>query len=133
MGGDVELDDSARAHFHDYEDIQDAKAGRHHGEEITGQNGLCLIADKGHPTLRRGPARWSWLGRHVTPDRSRRYSNPQFQQQFSGDTLLAPSHVGLGHFDNQSLEIGRNTRSTSRFGSPAPEQAKAFPMPSDEG
>ena len=36
MGGDVEVDDSARAHFHDHEDIQDTKASRHGGEEITG-------------------------------------------------------------------------------------------------
>jgi hypothetical protein len=132
MSGGVEVNDPARAHFHDHEDVQHAEAGRHGGEEVASENGLGMIADKGHPTLRRGPARWSWLGGHVTPDRSRGYANPQFQQQFSGDTLLTPSQVGLGHFGNQSLEIGRHRRSTPGRRFPSPEQAKPLPMPSDE-
>jgi hypothetical protein len=44
MGGDVEMGDSARAYFHYHEDIQDAKAGRHGGKEITGSKIRCAQA-----------------------------------------------------------------------------------------
>lgn len=53
MGGDVEVIDSAPAYFHDHEDVEDPKARRHGDEEIAGEKGLRMIANKGRPTLRR--------------------------------------------------------------------------------
>src|SRR5258707_4411439 len=68
MSSDVEVSDSARSHFHDNEDVQHSKAVRHADEKIAGQYAMGVVADKCHPTLRRGPA-WRSLGeRHVASD-----------------------------------------------------------------
>jgi hypothetical protein len=77
MSCDVEMSDSARAHFHNQENVQDPKTGRHRGEEIAGENSLGMVANEGHPTLRRGRVRWSLVDWHVTPDSPRGDPNPE--------------------------------------------------------
>ena len=77
MGGEVEVTDSARTHFHDHEDVQDSKARRHGDKEIAGEKGWRVIANKRRPTLRRGALSGSWVIRHVASNRPRRDPNPQ--------------------------------------------------------
>ena len=66
MSGNVEVSDPACSHFHNYEDIENPKMSRHGDEEIAGQNALGMIADKRHPTLRRGTALRSFVGAAYT-------------------------------------------------------------------
>ena len=40
-------------------------------------------------------------------DRTRRDSNPQLQQEFVGDSGLAPNRVASGHFANQFPQMGK--------------------------
>src|SRR5271167_1703574 len=68
MSGDVEVSDPASAHFHDHEDVQHPKSGRHGDEEIASQNALGMVADKGHPTLRRRAATGSCVIGHIAFD-----------------------------------------------------------------
>jgi hypothetical protein len=50
MIGDVDVQDSSAAQFHQNEHIKDAESGRHYDEEVTSHNGLSVIAYL--PTLR---------------------------------------------------------------------------------
>ena len=54
MSGDVAVSDPTRSYFHDHENVQHPKAGCHTDEKITGQQALGMVANKRHPTLRRG-------------------------------------------------------------------------------
>jgi len=69
MSGDVEVSDPARSHFHDHENVQHPKAGRHANEEITGQHPLSMVANKRHPTLRRGATAASCSIRQIASNR----------------------------------------------------------------
>jgi hypothetical protein len=41
--GDIDVQDSASAQFHDNEYINDTEPGRHHHEEVTGDSVLSVI------------------------------------------------------------------------------------------
>ena len=71
MGCGVEMRDSARAHFHDHEEVQDAKAGRQGDEEIARENSLCMVANKRHPTLRRGAPSGPYVIGYIASDSPR--------------------------------------------------------------
>ncbi|MCU1335391.1 MAG: hypothetical protein JWO19_972 [Bryobacterales bacterium] len=49
--GDVDVQDSAPAQFHENEYIKDTESGRHHDEEVTSHNSLGVIAHEGQPAL----------------------------------------------------------------------------------
>ena len=44
MIGDIAVQDSASAQFHENEHIQDTKSGCDHDEEVAGHHRLCVIA-----------------------------------------------------------------------------------------
>ena len=48
---------------------------------------------------------------------------------------MAPTHVGLGHLTDESLDFGRNlaVRLTTGVGPPSPEEAEAGAMPAQYG
>src|SRR5438132_4212865 len=53
MRRDIGMQDAARGMFHDDEHVEEAKGGCDHHTEITGHNGLGMIAHKGLPALGR--------------------------------------------------------------------------------
>jgi len=120
MGGDIEMSDSACTHFHDHEDIQDTEAGRDSGEELAGQNGLCMVANEGRPTLRRRAASGSEVIRHIASDGPRREPNPGFHKQLSGEALLAPGRVLVRHFSDEFPQLDRDSGPSARLGLPPP-------------
>lgn len=133
MRCDVEVGDPARSHLHDHEDVQHPKDGRHGDEIAAGQHALSMVANKRHPTLRRGTASGSYVIGHIASDGPRWDPNPQLQQEFSGNPLLTLCRVVVSHRYNQFLEFGRNARPPWGLRFPLPEYPKALPMPADEG
>ena len=74
----------------------------------------------------------NWRLRHVLPHRPRRNSNAQFHQQFTGNPLFTPKRILLRHPADQCAQLDGNPRS-ARSTFPAPEQAPAKSVPSDDG
>src|SRR5262249_53869040 len=58
----VEVDDASRLNFHDQQHIDDPKCRCHDDEEVRRENRLGMIANEGHPRLRRdlGGASGPW-------------------------------------------------------------------------
>ena len=77
---------------HDQQHIDDPKCSRDENKEVRRDNRLGMIADEGHPPLRRdfGPLRV--LG-HVTTDRARRDLDSDLQQELIRDAFLSPSRI----------------------------------------
>jgi hypothetical protein len=55
MRGDAAMHDAPCPNLHKEEHVESSKPGGHHGQEIAGDDGLGVIADKRLPVLRRGP------------------------------------------------------------------------------
>ncbi len=68
----------------------------------------------------------AWTAVIVMRDHTRRDSNPQLQQEFVGDSDLAPNRIVSGHFANQFSQMGRELGPALRLGLPAPEQAESL-------
>jgi hypothetical protein len=89
---DIEMKESACSDFHDEENVDQLKCRRYHNEEITGNDGIGVIAHKRHPTLLRvgGP-----LGRfgHVTPNRPRGNLYADLQQQLISNAFFTPGRI----------------------------------------
>src|SRR5215468_11055188 len=76
---DIEMNEPSRMDFHDEEDIDRLECRPHHNEEITRNDGSCVIAHEGHPPLLRvcrtpGPLR------HVTPNSAWRNPDANLEQ-----------------------------------------------------
>jgi hypothetical protein len=67
-----------------------------------------------------------------TDERCAEKSDPDFQQQFIGNTLFAPSWIVEGHFLNGLLNVGGHRRTTARARFPLPEETESFAMPSNQ-
>ena len=58
----ITIQELARPDFHDDEDVEHPKTGRHRDQKITGENGSRVIPDERLPVLRRcSPASPIWL------------------------------------------------------------------------
>ena len=57
--GHIDMQDAAGGMFHHDKDIEQAKGGRDHHTEITGDDRLGMVAHKRHPALGRHPFAWS--------------------------------------------------------------------------
>ena len=79
MGRHIDVEDTPRRVFHEHEDIQETKGRRHDDAEITGHDGLGMIAHKGLPALGCGSFAWPMLPAlgHVFPHRAWRYPQTQ--------------------------------------------------------
>src|SRR5260370_39341463 len=55
MCGDVAMQDAPSPDLHQEERIESSDPGGHYDQEIAGDDGLGVIADKCPPVLRRGP------------------------------------------------------------------------------
>ena len=90
MSGDIVMEDSTGAQFHDYKYVQGAECGRDHDEEVTGDDHLGMVTDETQPTL-------LWIARAYRSTRAQVLShsagrNPysEFQLQFVGNAFLSP-------------------------------------------
>ena len=110
MLGDIPVEDPTRTDLEDDEHIEDAEAGGHHREEVTGHDRVRMIPHKRRPALGSPPA----VRRAQTPDipthRARRHGQSQFQEQFVRDPFFTPGRIRLRHAHDQSLQIPRNRR-----------------------
>src|SRR6266852_2632178 len=78
--GDVDVQDSSPAQFHEDEHIKDTESGRRHYEEVTSHNSLSMIAYEGEPALARIGLAAGTLGQ-ILADRARRNADAQLQFQ----------------------------------------------------
>ena len=131
MIGHVEVSNPSGSYLHDHKDIEDSKVGGHDDEEIAGQDRLGVISHECHPPLRRGALTRSYIERHVASNRPRGKTDAEFQQEFGGYALFAPSRIAPGHFRDQLSHVRRNTEPAAWLRLPTPEQLKAFAMPVD--
>jgi hypothetical protein len=107
MCRDIGMQNSARRVLHQDEDIEEAKGRCDHRAEIAGDNGLGVVTDKRPPALGRDAVVRTTveaLG-HIFAYRPRRYPEAQLEQQFVGETLLAPRRVVAGHTANERLQV----------------------------
>ena len=135
MGCDIGMHDSPSAHLHDDKNINDAESGSYQDEEVTGQHGLGMIANKGHPSLggnRVAPTAVRIL-RQILPDRTRRDLNPKLDQELGCYSLLTPGGIISRHGQDELPEVLGNPGSADLSRFPTPEQFEALAMPSDEG
>src|SRR5690242_9741296 len=84
------MEDLAASEFHDDEYTKDAKRGCDHREEITGDDHVGVIANKGQPALGLDPERDDARGSDTSLPR-RCDANPELQSQFVGDPVFTPS------------------------------------------
>jgi hypothetical protein len=70
--------DPACADVEEGEHVQPLKGGRHHDEEVAGDDGSGMIAEEGRPGLRRAAITTSRSRRHVASHRARETVGPRF-------------------------------------------------------
>jgi hypothetical protein len=95
MTGDIDMDQSTIGMLNDDKDIQNAKRYRDHHTKVTRHETFGVLADKRRPMLRVSAltrAAHTMVG-HIFPDSPRRHANPEFEQKFVGNTLLALGQI----------------------------------------
>jgi hypothetical protein len=134
MRGDVAMHDAPCPDLHQEEHIESSKPGRHHDQEIAGDNGLGMIADKRPPVLRRGPPVASSLrfGRPIGADRTRRNVDTQLHRQLRGHARLSSSRILFCHLHDEFADVLRNSWPPS-LRLPFPEQLETLAMPANQG
>ena len=110
MLGDIPVEDPTRADLEGDEHIEDAEAGGHHREEVTGYDRVRRIPHKRGPALRSPPAVPRTQTPGVPTHRARRHSQSQFDEQFARDPFLTPGRVRPGHAHDESLQVPGNWR-----------------------
>src|SRR5215831_1952314 len=127
---DIGVQHAAGRMFHHDKHIKEAKGGRDDHAEVTRDDRLSMIADKGTPALRCRALAWPPVERlwQVSPHGTQRYLQAQLQPQFVGNALLPPGRVVTSHLADERLQLRRNGWS-SRLGLPAPEQPESLAMP----
>jgi hypothetical protein len=114
----------------DKEAIQHPEGYSRHGKEIHGGDDLAMILQKGQPLLHRVPAVQD--AAQIPIHGSLRNGKTELQQ-FPMDFGSSPIGIFLGQAHDQVPEYLSNSRSTAaRSRSPAPEEAKAGAVPSDD-
>ena len=85
----VDMQNSPGANLHRPEDVDKTKSRAGGNEEITGNDGPCLVVNERCPTpiSSRGTA---ITRAQVFSDGSRRHSDPEFNKQFVGVAFLSP-------------------------------------------
>jgi hypothetical protein len=133
MGRDIAVRNAATSHFHHHQQVQHSEASRD-GYQVSGHDGLGVIADKRPPVLRGCSPTASRIPllRPVRPHRSGRNQDSELHRKFGCDALLAPGRVLLHHAHHQLAKIFRNPRS-SQPRLPPPKQLEPLAMPADEG
>ena len=134
MRGDVAMHDAPCPDLHQEEHIESSKPGGHHDQEIAGDDGLGMIADKRPPVLRRGPPAASSLrfGRPIGAHRTRRNVDTQLHRKLCCHARLSPSRILLCHLHDEFADVLRNSWPTS-LRLPFPKQLETLAMPANQG
>jgi hypothetical protein len=108
-------------------------SSRHHDQEIAGDDGLGMIADKRPPVLRRGPqvAPSLRLGRPIGAHCTWRNIDTQLHRQLCCYTCLSPSRILLCHLHNKFADAFRKSWPTS-LRLPFPKQLETLAMPANQ-
>lgn len=130
--GDVDVNQSPASDLHHDKDTEDSERRGHRDAEVAGHDGLRVVPNEGGPSLpgRATPSPTGPAGQAAHG--ARRDAKAELDEEFRGNPLLAPGGVAPRHHGDQSLEIRREAR-PSRTRPPAPEQAKGFTVPLEEG
>ena len=136
----IEVDQSTAVMLDDNEHVQDSEYARHRDMEITSNDGSCVIAQEGRPSLISAWPSWR-RSRHILGHRARRHLQAEFQQQFVRDALLtrhrrtsAPrrhlqthhrSRLGRATASVQTLPQTHRTRQAAQRG-PSGSRPRAF-------
>ncbi len=128
----IEMEKAARTHVHGYEHVENAKAGGNHGEEVAGDDGLGMVADKGGPALGGYSARTSRSPK-LAAHSSWRNEDAEFQRKLIGDPLFSPRRIIPRRLPYQCLDVFRQWWTPAPPRLPASEQAESLTAPSDEG
>ena len=85
------------SHFHHHEHVQHSEASRDGYQEVSGHDGLRVVADKRPPLLRACSPTASRITivRPIRTHRSWRNQDPELHRQFRCDALFAPGRVLL--------------------------------------
>ena len=111
----------------DQKDIENAEGGGRDDEEIHGDEVFGVVAEEGFPGLVAAAGSGSILANGGI-----RNCNAEFGQ-FSLNTFTAPRGIAGPHSANEFDEFAiRGGSAVAGPGFPAPEQAKAQPMPGEE-
>ena len=119
--------------FHHHKDVEEMKGRRHHHTDITGDDRLGMVADKGPPALGRHAVMTPVIQAvgEVLAYRPGRHPQAKLEQQFIGKALLAPRWTVTSHAANQRLHVRWDGRS-ARTGLPAPEAPEPLLMAADQ-
>jgi len=131
MLGHIPMDHPSRADVEHDEHIEDTEACGHRDEEITGQDRVRVIPNKRRPALGRPTAAGRPHVPEIPSDRARRDRQPELQEQFIRDPLLAPGRVCPCHGHDQPPQVDRN-RWPAGPGLPPPEEPPALAVPPNE-
>ena len=130
MRGNVAVQNSPRADFHDHKDVEDAETRGHDRGKITGDHDVGMISDESFPALS-AHASGHQIMWPVVSHRARRDKNSKLERQLVCYTLLSPRGIVDRHLQDQSPNAFRQAWSSAlRF--PAPEETKGLLMPADE-
>jgi len=126
--GDVDLDDSAGAEFHDDEDVEGLEADGLLDAEVAHPDGIGLVLEEGAPGLR-------WLTglrrlHHVLADGGRGVGDPELQFQLEGDTVLPVLGVVGGDAPDE-CDVPAVDGGPARLGPAGPVLAEPLLLPRD--
>src|SRR5215831_17773769 len=111
MCGDVAMHDAPCSDLHQEEHIESSEPGGHYDQEIAGDDGLGVIANKRPPVLRRSPPVASSLrfGRPIGAHCAWRNIDAQLHRKLRGHARLAPSRILLCHLYDEFADVLRNS------------------------
>src|SRR5271165_4639765 len=134
MRGDVAMHDAPCPDLHEDEHIESSKPSGHHDQEIAGDDGLGMIADKRPPVLRRVPpvAPSLRFGRPIGAHRTWRNIDTQLHRQLRCHTRLSPSRILSCHLHDELADVLRKSWPT-RLRLPFPKQLETLAMPANQG
>src|SRR5215471_4514013 len=107
---DIGVQNAVGRMFHHDKHGEEAKGGRDDHAEVTRDDRLGMIADKGAPAVRCRALAWPPVERlrHVSTPGAGRPPQAQLQQQFIGHALLPPGRVVTSHLADERLQLRRN-------------------------
>src|SRR4030095_10893284 len=128
--GDVEMDHPPAVAGEDDEDEEDAEASSGYGKEVDGDQVSDVVGEERPPGLRglRAPLR------HEAGDGALRDADAELQE-LCVDAGSTPQRIRLGHFHDESGDLGIDGRAASE-GPPremGPVLAEASALPSQDG
>ena len=114
MGRDIAVQNAATSDFHKYDHVQHSEASRDGYQEVSGHDGLGVIANERPPVLRSCSPTASRIPilRPVGPHRSWRNQDSELHLKFGCDALLTPCRVLLHHTQNESVRASSSLART---------------------